>query len=745
MIQNPTPEEELPPVKTNTKRRRWRVSRRGFLIGAAVGGMGLALGINYGVTVMHLRMAEAFDSGDGPPSKPTNDPWAWFEISPDSQLRLFLAKIEMGQGVHTALAQIAAEELEVTVAELEVVQASTAVGPQDPAITSGSNTVSSLYTPLREAAATLREMLRAEAAAMLAQPSEELVVNGRAFHHPGSDRTLTFGEIVTHQRTWEVPSEPPRLKNHEDFTIIGQPVYRVDIPAKVTGSAMYGYDVKLPGMKFGAVLRQPSLEAKLRSANLTEAAQAPGVTATLHKDEFVGVVADSRAAAQRAVAQIRAIWDEGKPWQQAEIEELVTVGGNGGVVIQKEGDAPKILRNAGPGLIEAEYRTPLAVQTPLEAQAALAEVQPDRARIWVSTQMQSRVRDLVASALKMDAKAVEVIPTYLGGGFGRKSGFDVAVEAALLAQAAGVPVHVGWTRTEELRHGYFRPPTHHRLAATLDHRGHITALQHEQASGDVAFGFLPGYLALIMGSDFGATRGARVHYAIPNLQTVAFRRPLPVPTGWWRGLGLLPNIFAIESFMDELAYAAGSDPLAFRLRHLPETFNGQRMRAVLEAAADKAGWGTPPPPGRARGVACCMDADTMVAQVAEVSLDIDQNKVRVHKFVAAMDCGLVVNPDGAKAQVEGNIMWGVGSALLEEVKIRDGRVELTNFNEYPLLTMRDAPHVETLLLEAGDGRPRGVGEPPIGPVAAAIANGFYALTGQRMRTLPITPERIAAL
>lgn len=725
------------------KPRGWRISRRGFLIGAGVVGAGLALGVTFGLPELHLRVAGMLDNAAGPPSNMPTDPWAWFEITPDNAVKLYIGKAEMGQGVHTAIAQIAVEELGVAWGDLEVVQATTANGPADPSGTSGSSSVTGVYTPLRQAAATLRTMLQTEAARVLNQPADTLTVHERGFlSQAPAARHITFAELMAGKTDWEAPEETIPLKDFRDFTVIGQPLPRVDIPAKVTGQAGYGYDVKRPGMKFGAVLRPPTLEAKLRNVDGSAAATLPGVRQVIIEEGFTGVVADSRAQAQAAVAALQADWDLGKLWQQDELDAHVTVGGDNAIVIQRAGRAPDLLTDQITH--QAEYRTPLAVQTPLEAQAALAEWEGDRVRVWVSTQMHARVRDVVADAVGINADNVEIIPTYLGGGFGRKSGFDVAVEAAKLARAAGVPVHVGWSRTEELRHGYFRPPTHHRLAAQLDDRGQIIALRHEQASGDVAFGFLPGFLQVVMGADFGATRGARIHYAIPNIQTVTWRRPLPVVTGWWRGLGLLANTYAVESFMDELAHQAGIDPLQFRLNHLGDDPRSRRMAAVLEAAAARADWGTPLPPGRARGIACCSDVDTVVAEIAEVSLDDATGQIRVHQVTAAMDCGLVINPDGARAQVEGNIMWGVGSTLLEEARIVDGAVALDNFNNYPVLSLRAAPHVETVLLEAGDGQPRGVGEPPIGPVAAAIGNAVFALTGTRLRELPMTPARVQA-
>jgi isoquinoline 1-oxidoreductase beta subunit len=318
----------------------------------------------------------------------------------------------------------------------------------------------------------------------------------------------------------------------------------------------------------------------------------------------------------------------------------------------------------------------------------------------------------------------------------------VAVEAARLAKAAGVPVHVGWTRSEELRHGYFRPPTHHKLRASLGDNGRIVAMEHLQASGDVAAQFLPAAMIAVMGADFGAYRGAMIPYAVENRRTVAAHHNLPVRTGWWRGLGLLANTFAVESFIDELAHLAGADPLHFRLEHLPDDERGRRLRATLEAVAAAAEWDTPPPAGRARGLACSRDGETMVAEVAEISLDEATGRIRVHRVTAAMDCGLVINPDGAKAQIEGNIMWGIGSTLLEEVRIRDGQVEAGNFDTYPLLSMADAPDVEAILLPGRSDKPFGVGEPPIAPVAAAIGNALFALSGARVRQLPMTPERI---
>jgi isoquinoline 1-oxidoreductase beta subunit len=719
-------------------KRKWRVTRRQFLIGAGgvVGGV-FALGV-LGAPAARLRLADTLDGGSIPGSIDAT-PMSWFEISADNRVRLYMPKVEMGQGIHTSLGQIAAEELNIRWEQMEVVQADTAKGPLDSAGTGASNSVSSLYIPLREAAATMRVMLVDSAAKQLGVPASQLVAEeGQVYPEGRKSDALTYGEIVAATDSWEVPEEAPALKSRDAFRYIGKPLQRVDFESKLTGSAIYGLDKRVPNMLYGAAAHAPTIEGKMRRAAVGSAESVAGVVDVVIDGDFVGVVAESRAQAEMGVRSLDIEWDRGKEWQQSDIDAIVTVGEGNGTVVQKIGNVSANLNLGADGVaqvVAAEYRTPMAAHAHLEPQAALVDVREDRVEAWVATQMPALVRDEIAEVLGRDPETVNVMATYLGGGFGRKLNTEAATEAALLSQATGRPVHVGWNRNDEFRAGYLRPPTHHMLRGALRADGTLHAIEHQQASGDVAFPFLPGFLKVVMGADFGAWRGARIVYDAPHVRTTAWRTPLPVRTGWWRGLGLLANTFAVESFMDEMAHAANVDPLEFRLQHLPDDERGNRFRIVLNAAAERAGWGKSLPAGRAMGIATSVDVNTVVAHVAEVS--IEDGKIRVHNVTAAMDPGMVINPDGAKAQTEGAIVMGLSSTLLESVTIKDGRIEQSNFNSYPLITMKETPDIDVVLLESGD-EPFGVGEPPMGPIAAAVANGIFSLTGQRLRELPLT-------
>ena len=712
--------------------KRKRLSRRNFLIMLGVGAAGLYAGVKLGTPPLRLRLAEFLEESGGPPSDIEAPPDAWFEILLDNTVYLYLPKSEMGQGVHTGLAQIAAEELEIGLEQIEVLHAATD-RLADPVATSASTTISSLYVPLLEVAATLRELMRAEAARQLnAQPDDLNLENGVFSLKTDLSQQRTYGQLFQSAGEWELPDSPPSLKPPSQYRTIGLPLPRLDLPTKITGQAVFGFDVRLPGMKYGAVARPETIEGQLSNANPGQATSQPGVVKVVAESDFAGVVAESREGAYRALGKMDLEWDAGRLWQQEEIEAMVIVGEGQGVVIQKEGDVNQALESGT--VIEAEYRTPMAYHAYLEPLAAVADVRPEGVEVWASTQAANRLRGAVADAIRRDEGEVIVHPVYLGGGFGRKVDELAAVEAARLSQAAGHPVQVAMNRPEDFRSGFVRPPTHNILRASLDTNGNMLALEHQAASGEVAFPFLPSALGTVLGADFGSYRGAIMYYAVPNKQTTAWLVRLPVSTGWWRGLGLMANIYALESFIDEVAEAADLDPLEFRLRHLPDNEMGQRISNALQTAAEQANWGSSLPAGHAHGLAMSYDVGTIMVEIAEVS--VENNQIRVHKVSAVADPGLAINPDGVKAQTEGSITMGLSATLLEEVLIKDGVLQASNFNQYPLLRNADAPDIDVLVINSRT-TPSGMGEPPIGPVPAAVANAVFAATGQRLRRLPL--------
>ena len=712
--------------------KRKLLSRRDFLIVLGVGAAGVYAGVKLVTPPLRLRLAEFLEESGGPPSEIDASPDAWFEIMSDNTVNLYLPKSEMGQGVHTGLAQIAAEELEIGLNQIQVFHATTD-RLVDPVATSASTTISSLYTPLLETAATLRELLRAEAARQLNTLPRNIMLENGVFSltsHPKQQRT--YGELFQMAGEWELPETPPAVKTPSQYRIIGQPLPRVDLPAKVTGEAVFGFDVRIPGMLYGAVARPETIEGRLLSADNGQAGSQPGVVKVVAENDFAGVVAESREQAYQALTHLELDWDAGRLWQQEEIEAMVVVGEGQGVVIQKEGNVNQALERGT--LVEAEYHTPMAYHAYLEPLAAVADVRSDRIEIWASTQAANRLRNAVAETIQRKEEDIIVHPVYLGGGFGRKIDERAAVEAARLSQAAGQPVQVAMNRSEDFRTGFVRPPTHNILRASLDVNGDILALEHQTASGEVAFPFLPRAMGTILGADFGSYRGAIMHYAVPNKKTTAWRVKLPVSTGWWRGLGLMANTFAVESFMDELAEKVNLDPLEFRLRHLPTDENGKRIRNALQKAGEQSNWGSNLPDGHAQGIALSYDVGTIMIEIAEVSVENEQ--IRVHKVTAIADPGLAINPDSVKAQTEGAITMGLSATLLEEVLIKDGVLLASNFNQYPLLRNADAPDIDVVVLNTRSN-PSGMGEPPIGPIPAAVANAVHAVTGQRLRRLPL--------
>ncbi|GAA2358835.1 aldehyde oxidase [Catellatospora methionotrophica] len=729
--------DAAPPVPTG-RSRRWRVARRRLLIGAGatVGSLvvGVPVALEYGRPSLVRWMLER---GTGPTEIPESS-LVWFELTRDG-ITLHVPKIEMGQGIHTALAQVAAEELRVPPERLTVVQADTARGfPASTLFTFGSTSVASLYTPIREAAAAVRAMLELAAAGQLGVDRRQLTAADGGFQIAGSDRRLAYTEVIAaHQGPWQEPGEQPELRPAGEFTSIGRSVPRVDFRAKLLGEATYGYDARLPGMAYGAFAVPPRFGAELESAEPGDAAGMPGVQQVVIDVEagFAGVVADTRTRAWAAARALKVTWSEGTRVDTAALDRQVTAGD--GVVLRREGSIRAALSRGR--IVEADYRTPMAAHAHLEPLAALARVESGPAgkvELWVPTQSPESVLEDVHAALG-EERDVVVHVTQLGGSFGRKGGQHLAVEAARLSAATGRPVHVGWTRDTDLRQAFYRPPTHTTMRGSIGSDGMIRGVEQHSAAGDIiwAVAGLPEPVRSLLGFDPGGLLGLFLPYDLPAYRLVNRREQLPVPTGPWRGLGLMPNTFALESFFDELAEAAGTDPLTYRLAHLRRGGEQEdRLRTVLRTAAQMAGWHESLPDGRGRGIACSGDVGTVVAVVAEV--DLTGGRLRVTGIDAAVDCGLVVNPAGAKLQAQGSIVMGLSSALRESLQIRDGQVVSDNFDSYPILGMADTPPVRVTFTGGGDV-PYGMGEPVVGPVPAAVANAIRAAGGPRLRSLPL--------
>jgi isoquinoline 1-oxidoreductase subunit beta len=721
-----------------TPEMRWKTTRRRFLIGTGTLGF-LGVGAYFGFRAAIPTLVDTLAQETGGGSGPTQ-PLLWFGVSAATGVTLHVPKGEMGQGVQSMMAQLAAEELELEPTQLKIQIADSSQGFGALHGTFGSSSTTTLYQPLRQAAANLREMLRFEAASQLGVPVSEIIaLRGACFARQNPNKKLEYAKIVAAKTgDWTEPTTPAPLKPREKFLTIGRSTPRLDVPDKITGKAQYGFNARVPGMMYGAVARAPRFGARLLSGQAGEATNMPGVKKVVidPANNFAGVVADTRSRAQKALEKLQLEYGGGSSINQAELENLVTAKAGEGVVLRSRGN---VNANLGKNVFEAAYRTPLAAHAHLEPLSALVDARSDLIEVWVATQNIA----LEVSALELaygNGRKILVHGMQMGGSFGRKGNQTAVLEAARLSQAAGVPVHVGWTRTEEMQHSFYRQPSHAVLRGNVNNTGRIVALEHTVASGDILTGpFDPGLIGPILETGYqldpGVLTGLFGWYDTPNYRVHSRLVTLPVPTGLWRGLGLFTHVFALESFIDELAAKAKIDPLEFRLQNLGSNPHGQRLRAVLEEVKTKSDWGIPSQPGIARGVACSLSSNTAVAMVAEVQ--IKNGQIQVTRVTVAVDPGLVVNPTGAALQAKGSVVMGLSSTLIEKITVKNGAVEQSNFDDYALLRLEQTPpRIDVHFVDSGLD-PQGMGEPVIGPVAASIANAVFALTGQRLRELPL--------
>jgi len=697
------------------------VSRRDFVVVLTATGGGLLLGCRVGD-----RSGAATAAAAAPP--PGFAPNAFIRIGTDGRITLVMNQVEMGQGTYTSMPMLLAEELEVGLDQVQLehappndkLYANPLFGDQE---TGGSSSVRSFYEPLRRAGATARTMLVAAAAQTWdVDPASCRAHKGVVTHTP-TGRTLTYGALAEKAAKLPVP-EKVVLKDPKDFTLIGTPAKRLDTPDKVNGKAQFGIDVRLPGMKIATVD-----EAKAMAI--------PGVRQIVNLGDVVAVVADHMWAAKQGLAALAIRWDDG-PNASASTADVVqgldAASQQPGVVARKEGDAAAALAGAAKK-IDAVYQVPFLAHATLEPMNCTVHVRKDGCEVWTGSQTLSRAQATAARVTGLPLEKVVVHNHFLGGGFGRRLEYDWVTQAVRIGQQVEGPVKVVWTREEDMQHEYYRPYYYDRVAAGLDARGKPVAWTHRLVGPAILARYLPP--AFRNGIDPDGVDGA-VHlmYDIPAIQVEFVRHEEPVlNTTFWRGVGPTHNIFVIESFIDELAAAAKADPVEYRRALLSKA---PRARAVLDLAAKAAGWGQPLPAGRGRGVSLLYSGwGSYLAEVAEVEVS-KAGELRVHRIVCAVDCGTVINPDTVKAQIEGGVNFGISGALWGEITLKNGRVEQSNFNNYRVLRMNEAPTIEVHLVRNLEA-PGGIGEPGTSVTGPALANAVFAATGKRIRRLPLQP------
>ena len=705
------------------------LARREFLkVGAATGG-GLVLGFQVPFGNDEARAAGPFV------------PNAFIKIGTDDLVTVVVGKAEMGQGVYTALAMLAAEDLEADWSKVRVESA-----PVDPAynhpafgtqMTGGSSSVWSSWDQMRKAGATAKAMLIAAAATTWKVEASTLRAEKGSIIHDASGRRLSFGALAETAATLAPPKEVV-LKDAKDFKLVGKPLRRLDTPDKVNGKAQFGIDVSVPGMLTALIARPPVFGAKVIKFDDAKAKAVAGVKAVAQVPSGVAVAATGFWAAKKGRDALHVQWDEGPNAglsTDALREQFRALARTPGAVAKNAGNAAGVLAGAAKKL-EAEYEVPYLAHATMEPLNCVVDLKSDSCEIWTGTQFQTGDRAAAAQAAGLKPEQVRIHTTLLGGGFGRRATptSDFVREAVHVAKAAGLPVKTVWTREDDTRGGYYRPQFYHRVKVGLDGQGAPVAWRHTLVGQSFLLG-TPFESFIKDGVDGTSVEGASdLPYAVPNL-FVDLHSPRPgIPVLWWRSVGHSHTAFVVESFIDELAHAAGRDPFEYRLSLL---VGHPRHKGVLELVAAKAGWGKPLPAGRGRGIAVHESFGSFVAQVAEVSVGAG-GQVKVHRVVAAIDCGQIVNPDTIAAQLEGAIAFGLSAALHSQITFKDGRVEQSNFHDYEVLRFDEMPEVEVHIVPSGE-KPGGVGEPGVPPAAPAVTNAIFAATGARVRRLPIRP------
>ena len=697
------------------------LSRREFIAAGAAAGAGLVIGFYLPHKISGNQEMFA--------------PNAYLKIAPDRKITVMLTRSEMGQGVGTSLPMILAEELEADWKQITVEQAgaSTLYGDQS---TGGSASVRTTWDPLRKAGATAREMLISAAAMEWGVARSACKAENSTVVHTTSNRRMTYGQLATKAATLPAPTDPPLKKDAKDYKIVGQRIPRLDTATKVTGTAGYGIDFRLPEMKYAVLARCPVIGGKVASFDDKDSKKISGVSYVGKiSDSAIAVVADSVWGAMEGRRVLSITWAEGpnRDLNSAAIFDSLKKSASGkAVTLYATGNVSKVSGRR----VEAEYQLPFMAHAPMEPGNSVAHFRGSNCEVWSPTQVPQDVRDSVATAVGLDPDNVKVNITLLGGGFGRRLEHDYAVEAALVSKAIGAPVQVLWTREDDMRNSTYRPASYHRLGAVLDGGGWPIAFTHRvvMPSINIQKGF-----PLDNGTDSEVKDETSFTYSFPNALIDYVMTETPVPLGWMRSVNALQAGFASESFLDELAHAGNKDPLDLRLHLLSkdENLNGwqsARIRGVLKLAAEKAGWGKALAPGHYQGIASFGCFNSYMAEVVEISMENDQP--RIHRVVGAIDCGQVVNPNILEQQIQGGVIYALTNALHAQITIEKGRVVQGNFDDYAPIRMNEAPIVEAYFVESTEA-PTGAGEPPVPPLAPALCNAIYSATKKRIRTLPI--------
>ena len=722
------------------------LSRRAFIASGTAAGTGLVIGFKLPVSLL------AQENQRVKPKAP-NPFVAFVHIKPTGEISLIIAKSEMGQGIKTGLAIPLAEELEVDLDTVSVEQAETRPDIYNHMGTGGSGSTMENYMPLRRAGATVRELMITAAASKWNVPRGQCFARKGAVVHRGTSQRASYGELVDAASKLPIPDpEKVPLKKESDFRLIGHDVPRVDIPAKVNGSAQFGLDVRVPGMLYAVIARCPTFGGKPAQFDASKAKSMPGVVdvfevpalaGDMHTNGGVVVVADSTWNAMQARRALDITWDRGAAAAESNEtlwKDLREAANKPGKRTRNEGDVDAALEKHGK-VIEAVYELPFLAHATMEPMNITVHNRSDECEVWAPTQSPDWVQGTIAHQLGLAPSKVIVHTTFLGGGFGRRYMADFPAEAAQIAKKIDKPVQLVWSREDDMAHDFYRPASCHRFRGVIGPNGKPVAWSHTLASTSIN-GFWHPEQNKPEDSEIGGAQ--QMPYAIPNVRLEYNAVATSVPVAWWRSVENSFNGFVVESFIDELAAAAKQDPVQFRTSLLVRAKNAKplgdddvdpdRLRRLIEIAAEKSAWGKPLPKGSGRGIAAFASFGSYIAEVAEVTVS-KENALKIDRVVAVVDCGTVVNAEQVRAQTESAIIYGLSAALKNEITIKNGAVEQSNFTDYDPIRINEAPPIEVHLAPNGDDC-GGMGEPALPPLAPAIANAIFAATGQRLRKLP---------